>query len=127
MNFRRSIYQDLFRCPVRVRVSAGIGSRQFHRRSLTLMADEQIRRPAADEQSKKRPPGPKPDMATFAGLLLAIGGILGGLLLEGGKIEDISQMTAAMIVLGGTLGAVMVTTPLHGPAQRREAAQNSLF
>jgi chemotaxis protein MotA len=37
---------------------------------------------------------------------------LGGLLLEGGKIEDISQMTAAMIVLGGTLGAVMVTTPL---------------
>jgi chemotaxis protein MotA len=77
------------------------------------MADEQIRGPAAEEeQSKKKLPGPKADIATFAGLLLAIGGILGGLLLEGGKIEDISQMTAAMIVLGGTLGAVMVTTPL---------------
>jgi chemotaxis protein MotA len=45
-------------------------------------------------------------------LLLAIGGILGGLLLEGGKLQDVAQVTAAMIVLGGTVGAVMVTTPL---------------
>jgi len=32
--------------------------------------------------------------------------------MEGGKIRDISQITAAFIVLGGTLGAVMVSTPL---------------
>ena len=51
------------------------------------------------------------DFATFAGLLLAVGGILGGLLLEGGRIQDVSQVTAALIVLGGTIGAVMVTTP----------------
>jgi chemotaxis protein MotA len=54
----------------------------------------------------------KPDIATLGGLLLAAGGILGGLLLEGGKLTDIAQVTALMIVLGGTLGAVMVTTPL---------------
>jgi chemotaxis protein MotA len=54
----------------------------------------------------------RPDIATLGGLLLAAGGILGGLLLEGGKLTDISQITALMIVLGGTLGAVMVTTPL---------------
>jgi chemotaxis protein MotA len=54
----------------------------------------------------------RPDIATLAGLLLAAGGILGGLLLEGGKLTDIAQITALMIVLGGTLGAVMVTTPL---------------
>lgn len=55
----------------------------------------------------------RPDIATFAGLALALGGILGGLLLEKGSLLDIAQYTAAMIVLGGTLGAVMVTTPLN--------------
>ncbi|HZT30558.1 MAG TPA: flagellar motor protein [Bryobacteraceae bacterium] len=47
----------------------------------------------------------------MAGLVLAVGGILGGLILEGGRIQDVQQVTAAMIVLGGTIGAVMVTTP----------------
>jgi chemotaxis protein MotA len=55
----------------------------------------------------------KPDIATIGGILLAGGGILGGLVLEGGKLSDITQVTALMIVLGGTLGAVMVTTPLN--------------
>ena len=45
--------------------------------------------------------------------MLAAGGILGGLVLEGGKLTDIAQVTALMIVLGGTIGAVMVTTPLR--------------
>jgi chemotaxis protein MotA len=57
--------------------------------------------------------GAKPDMATIAGVILAIGGILGGLLLEGGKIRDVAQFTAGLIVLGGTLGAVLVSTPLQ--------------
>jgi chemotaxis protein MotA len=39
-------------------------------------------------------------------------GILGGLVLEQGKVRDVAQLTAAIIVLGGTLGAVMVTTPM---------------
>jgi chemotaxis protein MotA len=53
----------------------------------------------------------KIDLATFAGLVLAITGILGGLLLEGGRAADVLQYTAAMIVVAGTAGAVMVTTP----------------
>jgi chemotaxis protein MotA len=84
------------------------------------MADEQ-NIPHGGEQAKKKAAGAKPDVATFAGLLLAVGGILGGLLLEGGKLQDVAQITAAIIVLGGTLGAVMVTTPLHvllGAAKR---------
>ncbi len=52
------------------------------------------------------------DLATAAGLVVSLGGILGGLLIEGGKIGDILQFTAAMIVLGGTAGAVLVSTPL---------------
>src|ERR1700674_5274176 len=55
----------------------------------------------------------KPDLATLAGLFLGFGGIVGGLLFEGGKIKDILQFTAAMIVLGGTIGAVLVSTPLR--------------
>jgi chemotaxis protein MotA len=54
----------------------------------------------------------KPDIATIGGLVVSIGGILAGLVLEGGQISDVKQATAAMIVLGGTLGAVMLTNPL---------------
>jgi chemotaxis protein MotA len=52
-------------------------------------------------------------MASIAGLVVAFGGILGGLLIEGGRLKDVSQFTAALIVLGGTSGAVMVSTPMH--------------
>src|SRR5580700_6785957 len=61
---------------------------------------------------ERKKPSSRPDIAALGGLLLAAGGILGGLLIEGGKLTDITQVTALMIVLGGTLGAVMVTTPL---------------
>lgn len=68
--------------------------------------------------------GMRPDIATLAGLLLALAGIIGGLILEGGSIRDITQVTAAMIVLGGTIGAVLVSTPLGvaiGAAKRLAA------
>ncbi|MCW5980276.1 MAG: flagellar motor protein [Bryobacteraceae bacterium] len=63
-------------------------------------------------EAKAKGGGKKPDIATLAGIVAAVGGIVGGLLLEGGKITDIAQYTAAVIVLGGTLGAVMIATPL---------------
>ena len=52
------------------------------------------------------------DKSSFGGILLAIGGILAGLLLEGGNLRQVLQPTAAMIVFGGTLGAVMLQFPL---------------
>ena len=64
------------------------------------------------EAEKAKASGQRPDIATFVGVLLAVGGIVGGLLLEGGEITDIAQYTAAIIVLGGTLGAVLIATPL---------------
>src|ERR1700683_4927767 len=60
----------------------------------------------------KGPAQSRLDLSPLAGIALALGGIIGGLLLEKGDILDIAQVTAAMIVLGGTLGAVLVTTPL---------------
>ena len=38
---------------------------------------------------------------------------MGGLVMDGGKVTDVKQVTAALIVFGGTLGAVMLTTPLE--------------
>ncbi|MGO4881698.1 MAG: flagellar motor protein [Bryobacteraceae bacterium] len=67
--------------------------------------------PAA-EKAPKKAGGRRPDLATMGGLALAVTGILGGLVLEKGKVTDVAQLTAAIIVLGGTLGAVMVTTPV---------------
>jgi chemotaxis protein MotA len=52
------------------------------------------------------------DKASLGGIALAMGGILAGLLLEGGNLGQILQPTAAMIVFGGTLGAVMLQFPL---------------
>jgi chemotaxis protein MotA len=69
--------------------------------------------PTPDPANKvKKKSGRRPDLATVGGLALAVGGILGGLVLEQGKVKDVAQLTAAIIVLGGTLGAVMITTPI---------------
>ncbi len=52
------------------------------------------------------------DKSSFGGVFVALGGILLGLALEGGKIGQIVQPTAALIVFGGTLGAVLLQFPL---------------
>jgi len=53
------------------------------------------------------------DAGSLGGILLALAGILAGLLLEGGHVGQVLQPTAAMIVFGGTLGAVMLQFPLR--------------
>ena len=52
------------------------------------------------------------DKASFGGVVLAVVGIIAGLLLEGGNLGQIFQPTAALIVFGGTLGAVLLQFPL---------------
>jgi chemotaxis protein MotA len=52
------------------------------------------------------------DKSSVAGILLALGGIIAGLLIEGGNLRQVVQPTAAMIVFGGTLGAVLLQFPL---------------
>jgi len=52
------------------------------------------------------------DKASWGGVLLGMGGIVGGLLLEGGHLSQVLQPTAAMIVFGGTGGAVLLQFPL---------------
>ncbi len=72
----------------------------------------ETKKPDGKKAGPPRKGGSKIDLATIGGLILAIGGIVLGMTLEGGKITEILQPTAALIVFGGTIGAVMVTTPL---------------
>jgi chemotaxis protein MotA len=51
------------------------------------------------------------DKLTLVGLVVAIGAIIAGQWLEGGNIGSLLQLAAAMIVLGGTIGAVMLQSP----------------
>ena len=51
------------------------------------------------------------DKISVVGLLLGIVAIVGGQLLEGGNVGSLSQPTALLIVLGGTMGAVMLQSP----------------
>lgn len=52
------------------------------------------------------------DIATIIGIVLALGSIIGGQILEGGHVSSIMQLTAIIIVGGGTFGAVCVQNPL---------------
>jgi chemotaxis protein MotA len=51
------------------------------------------------------------DASVIFGILLGLGAIFAGNLLEGGHIASLVQSTAALIVFGGTFGAIIVS---HG-------------
>jgi chemotaxis protein MotA len=52
------------------------------------------------------------DLTSLIGPVLGIGLIIVGLVLEGGHISSIIQLTAAIIVFGGAFGAILVAYPL---------------
>ena len=52
------------------------------------------------------------DKASVGGVILALAGIIAGMLIEGGNVGQILQPTAALIVFGGTMGAVLLQFPL---------------
>jgi len=52
------------------------------------------------------------DILSILGMILSLGAIVLGQHLEGGHLGSIMQLTAFIIVAGGTLGAVMLQTPM---------------
>jgi chemotaxis protein MotA len=52
------------------------------------------------------------DIMTILGIVISLVAILGGNLMEGGHTASLMIFTAFFIVFGGTLGAVMVQTPM---------------
>ncbi len=74
--------------------------------------------PAPISSAKTPPSAPRnssggADFGSIGGLAVALLGIVGGLTMEGGHLRDVAQLTAAMIVLGGTTGAVLVSMPFE--------------
>lgn len=60
------------------------------------------------------------DKISLAGLAIGLVAIIGGQVLEGGSISSLVQPTALLIVMGGTLGAVLLQSPY--PVFRRGIA-----
>ena len=60
----------------------------------------------------------------IGGIGIALSGIAIGLLLENGKVGQMLQPTAAMIVFGGTLGAVLVQFPFAVVMQAARQLKN---
>lgn len=52
------------------------------------------------------------DILSILGVIVALGAILGGNILEGGHTSSLIQLTAFVIVAGGTVGAIMIQVPL---------------
>ncbi len=52
------------------------------------------------------------DIATIGGLILGIGAVVVSFLMEGGHLGAIIQAPAMMIVIGGTIGASIITTSI---------------
>lgn len=52
------------------------------------------------------------DILSIIGIILAFAAIIGGNMLEGGHTDQLFQLTAFLIVVGGTLGAVMLQTSI---------------
>lgn len=53
------------------------------------------------------------DKISVAGLVIGLVAIVGGQLLEGGHVGSLVQPTALLIVVGGTLGAVLLQSPFR--------------
>ncbi|TVR60652.1 MAG: flagellar motor protein [Candidatus Competibacteraceae bacterium] len=52
------------------------------------------------------------DILTLTGLIVGFGGIIGGMLLEGGHLISLVNAPAFFIVFGGTIGAVLIQAPM---------------
>ena len=53
------------------------------------------------------------DILSFIGVAVAFAAILGGNWLEGGHLDTLANGPAMLIVLGGSIGAVLLQTPLN--------------
>lgn len=53
------------------------------------------------------------DLSSILGLGVAVLGILGSLVLEGARLGSLVQLAAFLVVFGGTVGAVLLQSPLR--------------
>jgi len=57
------------------------------------------------------------DRGSVIGIILGLAAIIGGNMIEGGRIDTIFQPTAALVVFGGTIGATLLSFPFSDIAK----------
>lgn len=67
------------------------------------------------------------DLATVFGLILALVAILASVLMEGGELSGFVNFPAAVLVLGGTLGATAICFPLKDLLKVPEVLKQAFF
>lgn len=67
------------------------------------------------------------DLATIAGIITAVGMVLLGQIMEGGSPGSLVQLTAFMIVIGGTIGACLVHCTLADFLRGVKMAKQAIF
>ena len=67
------------------------------------------------------------ELTVIVGLIVGIGGILLGNIIEGGHIASLIQGAAAVIVLSGTAGAVIVSSKKRNLFEALSMAKNAFF
>lgn len=72
-----------------------------------------IKAPVVSDEKRPLTVGSKtiPDPATMAGLFAGLGAVVVSFLMEGGELDSLLNVPAAIIVFGGTLGATMLASP----------------
>jgi chemotaxis protein MotA len=53
------------------------------------------------------------DLTTILGIIVGLGGIVGGFVMDGGHLSALFIPSAMLIVFGGTFGAVAASFPMH--------------
>lgn len=53
------------------------------------------------------------DIGILLGFIVALFSLIAGFLIEGGTLLSLMQLSAAMIVFGGTIGAVIISFPIN--------------
>jgi chemotaxis protein MotA len=87
-----------------------IGSRRIVLATSQAALSEQVRAQAAPDQAR---PAHRIDLLFVAGVAVALGAVLAGIHAAGISVGYFFQPTGALIVLGGTLGVMLVTTPRY--------------
>lgn len=67
------------------------------------------------------------DRSTLFGTLLAVAGVVGGLVLDGGSVRQILQPSAAFIVILGTIGVVLIQFPMQTVGDTIKVLPHILF
>ena len=61
------------------------------------------------------------DISTFVGLLIAFGALIGGYVIDGGRVASLVLLSPFVIVFGGTLGAVVISYGIPDTARALRA------